>query len=103
MNCSNDIYDIKLQCCLCFRIYNYSKNPTRGARDFTVEVDDRMLYMGVIEAALDDSKYSNTLNDSKNTMGACTILFTNDPKIVKSEKDKVQLKLLNALHMLEWF
>jgi hypothetical protein len=72
------------------RIYNYSKNPLRGARDFTLELDDRLLYMGVVEAALDESKYNSTLRDGKNTLGACSVVFTNDPKIVKCEREKVQ-------------
>ncbi|CAM9302104.1 unnamed protein product, partial [Ectocarpus fasciculatus] len=72
------------------RLYNYSKNPGRGARDFSIEVDDRLLYMGTIAAALEDSHCDRALPDTKNTLGACSVVFTNDPKTVKFEKDKVQ-------------
>lgn len=47
------------------RIYNYSKTPARGARDFSIEVDGRLLYMGTVDAALEDSKYNMALPDSK--------------------------------------
>lgn len=48
-----------------FRLYNYSKNPGRGARDFSIEVDDRLLYMGTIAAALEDSHCDRALPDTK--------------------------------------
>lgn len=60
------------------RIYNYSKSPTRGVRDFGLDVDGRLLYMGSLSAADKDAAKDGQ-----------SILFTNDAKVVRSEKGKV--------------
>lgn len=60
------------------RIFNYSKTPARGVRDFGLEVDGRLLFMGTLVAA-----------DKGPVEEGQSVLFTNDVKIVRSEKSKV--------------
>lgn len=35
----------------CCRLYNYSKTPSRGARDYLVETDGLYLYQGTLARA----------------------------------------------------
>ena len=62
------------------RMYNYSKTPTRGVKEFGIQVDGLDVYMGSLEPA---NKENPALG------GGQSIVFTTDPKITLKEKDKV--------------
>ena len=61
-------------------MYNYSKTPTRGVKEFGIQVDGLDVYMGSLEPA---NKENPALG------GGQSIVFTTDPKITLKEKDKV--------------
>ena len=66
----------------CIRIYNYTKTPSRGVRDFSIHCDGNVVYMGTLKST----------DSSKNVAcGYCgqSVLFTNDVKVVKKLKDTV--------------
>jgi hypothetical protein len=84
---------------------NYSKTPSRGVKEFSIELDDKLIYMGQLEAVEDvnsnslGKRYALSISQCcfckylgwyvSGTKGECSILFTNDQKILKPEKDKV--------------
>lgn len=63
------------------RFYNYSKTPSRGVKDFSISVDQKLIYMGELTTC--QRELQGILRTPQ------TILFTNDPKIVRVEKDHI--------------
>jgi hypothetical protein len=60
------------------RLHNYSKTPVRGVKEFALHLDGNLLYMGSMQPATTPSSKPQA------------IVFNNDPKIVRAEKDFVQ-------------
>eukprot|EP01041_Mallomonas_annulata_P001688 gene1688-3265_t len=78
----NDIYVLfdKPTAISHIRLFNYSKNVKRGVRDFALEADGELVYMGSLLPA----------DREKDVFGGGqSILFTNDNKVVRNEKEKV--------------
>jgi hypothetical protein len=59
-------------------IYNYSKTPSRGVKDFNIELDDRLIYVGSIP---------EFHNNNNNIRQPCqSIIFANHSKLIGQEK-----------------
>jgi len=61
------------------KIWNYAKTPARGVKDFSIFMDDNMVYKGRLRCA----------QEAPENPTPQTILFTNDADVVKSEKEHV--------------
>lgn len=64
----------------CIRFYNYSKNPSRGVKEFGIHLDGKDLCMGTL---LPSERENQSLG------GGQSVVFTSDPKIVRAEKDRI--------------
>lgn len=62
------------------RFYNYSKTPTRGVKDFSIHLDGQLIYLGTLQQSTIPSNSSIDINPQ-------SILFTNDVKQVRIDKD----------------
>ena len=62
------------------RFFNYSKTPSRGAKDIRIRVDGSLVYMGVLPAV--------DLNNNASETGT-SILFSNDAALVRSERHRI--------------
>jgi len=66
------------------KFWNYSKTPDRGVADFSIFVDDSMVYQGRLRKAPERSE-----GDSVGEDFGQTILFTNDVDVVQNERSNV--------------
>ncbi|GMI37559.1 hypothetical protein TrRE_jg13071 [Triparma retinervis] len=64
------------------KLWNYSKTPTRGVREFEVLVDDVLVYRGNMRKAPKEGAEGGA------DFGQ-SILFTNDPNVVKEEEGHI--------------
>jgi hypothetical protein len=60
-----------------FRLYNYSKTPARGVKEFSMSLDGQLVFMGTL-----------SMSAAGTAQGQCSVLFSNDMKIVRAEKDR---------------
>lgn len=65
----------------CIRLWNYRKTPSRGTREITLSLDGNMLYRGGVRKAPDEG--------SSEIYQGQSVLFTNDPAVVRKEKEAV--------------
>jgi protein JBTS26 len=61
------------------RLTNYSKTPSRGVKEFTIDVDGRLVYAGTLLPWSDDSTGGGA--------GPQAVIFSQDPKIVEAHRD----------------
>ncbi|KAK7112200.1 hypothetical protein V1264_011687 [Littorina saxatilis] len=69
------------------KIWNYSKSPLRGIKDFALLVDDLLVYNGMLEAVKTAAR--GILPTCQGPQRYHTILFTDDPELVRREKNTV--------------
>ena len=72
------------------RLYNYAKTPSRGVKTFGVNVDGNDVYMGTLKSAENEKSVPNVGSSSAPPLRlGQSVLFSHDPKLVKSEKERV--------------
>ncbi|KAH3873709.1 hypothetical protein DPMN_036945 [Dreissena polymorpha] len=69
------------------KIWNYSKTPNRGAKDFALLVDDLLVYNGVLQAVTQGAR--GILPNCQGPQPYHTILFTNNKDVLRKEKHTV--------------
>lgn len=78
------------------KIWNYSKTPNRGVREFQILLDDMLIYRGILREA--PSYEEATGNGKREPDDFCqTILFTNDNEIIEREAKNVYLGEENVI------
>jgi hypothetical protein len=72
------------------RLYNYSKTPSRGVKFFGVQVDGNDVFMGTLKSADQERCVPGvgSANAPPVRLGQ-SVLFSVDPKLAKTEKDRV--------------
>jgi len=76
----------------CVHFWNYSRTPSRGARDIEIYVDDLLVYQGILrqEDAADKSSSHPQAGAGIRRKGEA-VLFTMSPEIVERERGCVYL------------
>ncbi|KAL5018794.1 hypothetical protein ScPMuIL_004516 [Solemya velum] len=69
------------------KIWNYSKNPQRGVKDFAVLVDDLLVYNGTLQSVTTGAR--GILPTCEGPQHYHTILFTENKEILRREKHTV--------------
>ncbi|XP_063223456.1 katanin-interacting protein-like isoform X2 [Bacillus rossius redtenbacheri] len=63
------------------KLWNYSKTPTRGVKEFEILVDDLLVYNGVLD------KVSRPFGEPGNKVSYRTVLFTRDINLLRQERN----------------
>ncbi|KAK3090007.1 hypothetical protein FSP39_008461 [Pinctada imbricata] len=69
------------------KIWNYSKTPGRGAKDFALLVDDLLVYNGMLSSIRQGAK--GILPTAEAPQSYHTIIFTDNKDIIKKEKHSI--------------
>ncbi|CAM9319227.1 unnamed protein product [Lampetra fluviatilis] len=87
------------------KLWNYSKTPSRGVKEFGVLVDDLLVYNGTLEqisgVSRRGSPYRGSPRPSRSPVPCHTVLFTDEPSLVTRERRAVpEPQALNEMHMI---
>lgn len=69
------------------KIWNYSKTPQRGAKDFALLVDDLLVYNGMLQAVTAGAR--GILPNMEGPQKHHTIIFTQNKEILQREKHAI--------------
>ena len=82
------------------RLWNYAKTPARGAKSFSILLDDRLIFEGVMRGA--PPRASQGANGASGR-GAClesdgvnfvqTVIFTDNQQLIDAEHEHVYNKV----------
>ncbi|XP_041364093.1 katanin-interacting protein-like [Gigantopelta aegis] len=69
------------------KVWNYSKSPARGTKDFALLVDDLLIYNGCLKMVTQGAR--GILPTCEGSQPYHTVLFTNNKEILKREKTTI--------------
>lgn len=73
-------------------LWNYSKTPTRGVRELEIQMDDVIIYHGILNQAPEYRTTSRrSAKASEDVDMTQAVLFTNDPEVLDAERHHVYI------------